>query len=475
MRTLLALLFSFSLSAQVYEGAVGWGADWTFPASYEVFIVDTTSDNSADGNTLREGFTTAISANARIIVFNGLSGTITLNSSINVSSTKPIYLAGQTAGAGGILIRANPSNSMGGLINLSAGSHIIRGVTFATGVPAATDYCCGDNLNVFGGSYHVIDQCTFLWGADESLSMINASRVTLQRSIIAESLQTPTGWADFQSLASLFSNGINRVSLYRNIYGFNNFRNPLWGGGSPGSPGNFFEMAQNYVVGWRYEGAITSVRSDLTPYDLDVSFINNVFESRAYTITTRKPITIDAGTNGAQHTAYVRDNLDDIFRVTGSEAQNANLAYTGLGAGSPFSGVVVTDVNDWTTTPFGYPLDGVSSLSREGVISAVIGEAGDLRDAGGLTSAIKNAIVSGGGSIINNPSESVTGGYPVISATPLIVDTDNDGIPDGDEEVTWINDTFGYVNALAGSAPPSVQSPSVSSAKKQTSAMLIAH
>ena len=103
MRYLVFILFSFSVSAQVFPGAVGYGANWTSPELTAVYANVTSKADSGPG-TLREAVQNATSVGV-IVTFYGLSGEIVLNSPIDVN-TNNFYLAGQTS-PNGITIRSN--------------------------------------------------------------------------------------------------------------------------------------------------------------------------------------------------------------------------------------------------------------------------------------------------------------------------------------------------------------------------------
>jgi len=87
---------------KVFPGAVGFGSQWVFTNNYEVKIVTNLKDSGP--GSLREAITSSTSHNGKIIVFNGLSGVISLNSTIDTPSGTEIYIAGQTSENGIALI-----------------------------------------------------------------------------------------------------------------------------------------------------------------------------------------------------------------------------------------------------------------------------------------------------------------------------------------------------------------------------------
>lgn len=171
---LIVLIFgqlpSYSLPA--FPGAEGMGASTIGGrnASATVYIVDTLSDNPADGVTFREAVT---ASGPRYVVFK-VSGVIMLTSDLTIDDDY-LTIAGQTS-PGGICIA--------GYTVIFEGVHdvIITHMRFRTGpLHESGDYDCiqingGSSLGAVYGSgpagtdpsYNIIfDHCSFSWSNDE--------------------------------------------------------------------------------------------------------------------------------------------------------------------------------------------------------------------------------------------------------------------------------------------------------------------
>lgn len=444
--------YNIYMYAPVFEGAVGFGANWMWSNTYEVYVV--TNLNDSGPGSFREGVESIITADGRIIVFNGLSGAIIPNSQITFNQTKQLYIAGQTS-ENGILVRGDSGYFSGALFRISnANGFIIRGMTFAIGGHGST--CCGDNFNIGGGTNIVIDRVTAVWSVDESVGGVNATNVTWQNSLLAESLSNSFHTEGEHSKAMLISNNSDKWSYYRNAFALNVDRNPLWGGDSPGPPLDEIEYVQNVIYGWDNFGFVGENTNPLSP-----SVINNVAISLPYTSSTRYAFAFNAESTGTN--VYGRDNYDDNHRTNPADPDIQAIGCTRCGL---YMSDEIPSARFSNTTPHGYPLDSEPELTRAQVIDTVSTYAGDFNDTGSITSRIRAYIAAEtGGAIIDDESD--VGGYPSITAGTIITDTDSDGIPDS-EEATWGNDTFGYVNSLISGASPTSNPSSSKSIKSST-------
>ena len=160
---------------RAFPGAEGFGA-------FAVGGAAATSTTSRTCPTRDRGACATASQTARgprTIVFD-LSGTIFLRSELKID--KPfLTLAGQTAPGDGVTVA--------GFTTSISGTHdvIVRYLRFRAG-----DINCpsfqGDALNVFESRDVIIDHVSASWSIDETLSVTHSDRVTVQWSIIAESL-----------------------------------------------------------------------------------------------------------------------------------------------------------------------------------------------------------------------------------------------------------------------------------------------
>lgn len=441
MKYLIFLLISFVSYSQVIPGAVGWGADWVFPSNYEVYIV-TNLANSGVGS-FRDACesTIPVAFDSRIIVFNGLSGTIALNlGDISPSNTKPIYIAGQTS-QNGILLTSSSYNGALMRVNANVTGFIMRGLTFAVGEGGMTSVCCRDNFDIGNGTNYYISENTFVWSVDESLGLGDATHVTFANNLISESLSLSVHAEGEHSKSTIITNNADKISFFQNLFKDNVDRNPLIGGGSPGPPLDEFELSRNVIYNWDNFGLVVAQGPK------SVNIIDNISISGAATSPDRYAFAFDE----TDATVFALGNRDDTYRTLESDAE-----FDAVGCQSCSGGVYMRTplpIGQRRLTPFAYPMANLPDYTKQQVLDTVYTFAGDVNDAGGITSRNKSDFLTRKGGIIDDPVD--VGGYPTITAGTIITDTDGDGIPDSQEAI-WGNDTFGYVNSIIGSVSPPI-------------------
>jgi hypothetical protein len=243
MRAALTLVWlvspSIAFALPAFPGAQGAGTETIGGRGGIVYVVDTTSDDPADGVTFREAVT---ASGPRIIVF-AVSGNIGLTSPLVISNPN-LTIAGQTSPGGVALVGQD--------VRLNTSDIIIRHMRFLRASGDGT----GDVLFIGNGSNIVIDHCTIKWGLDETLQIGSyygdVSDVTISHSIIAEGLDT--GHPDGESNHALGINMSykfarsqmpNHITLHHNFIAHFRYRIPQWVG--PIGPSEF---TNNVVYNW---------------------------------------------------------------------------------------------------------------------------------------------------------------------------------------------------------------------------------
>jgi len=444
-KLLIVLLFPFLLAGQVFPGAVGFGADWTFPAATAEYI-NVTNPNDTGTGSLRDAISKANGGGftARIITFYGLSGIITLSTPLDISRNNT-YIAGQTS-PNGILLRS-ASNVDVALMrtNNNVNGVIVRGITFAHG-GGRTNSVNGDNVTFLSGQNIVFDRCSFRWAIDESVNAWGSgnTKITIQNSIISETLMfathsystdpTDPAYLRPHSMGALFGNASNNISIYNTVFAHNNQRNPLFGGVP--SPGTNFEVVNCIIYNWGHFGTNFSGSS----VRLNANLINTWHINGANTSSSRYPVQVNNDVK-----LFVRNNINS------KRTSTAQAEWLAVGTGvAPYTANASTALQQLTTHNF--PLKDEPFISTTDLLAELTAKAGALpRNA--QDTRIFNEIASGTGELIDSPSD--VGGYPTIAMGDGITDTDNDGIPDSEEGN--FDNLFDYVNSLIdeqGEAPP---------------------
>jgi hypothetical protein len=251
-----AAAWPFPASRVAFPGAVGFGAAAKGGRGGDVYHVTNLADSGT--GSLREGIETALGA--RTIVFE-VGGTIDLQSPLRISAAR-LTIAGQTA-PGGIGLRGYPVVLSGAedvvlrYLRLRPGDRNAQGARGRPGrgnadLPADA----ADALSIFDSRRVIVDHVSASWGMDETLSVTSSRAVTVQHSIISESLDDsyhPEGPHGYGSL--LRGLGGRGYSFFGNLYAHHVLRSPAVGGEQTPPPGEErrgldIEFVNNVIYDW---------------------------------------------------------------------------------------------------------------------------------------------------------------------------------------------------------------------------------
>jgi hypothetical protein len=252
---MVAAFFAADAAATLpaFPGAVGQGAAATGGRGGDVYHVTNLRDYRSDNEEKIEGsLRHAIrSANGpRTIVFE-VGGAIRLREPLEIRKSN-ITIAGQTA-PGGITLWAYP-------VEISGASDVVvrymrvRVGDFNVRAPNAQSSATGgarsqsdkdldprnaNGLDIGRANRVIVDHVSIAWGLDETLSVTRSRDVTVQNSIIAESLNEsfhPKGSHGYGSLLrgeltpADQAAGVGGYTFYRNLWAHHRARNPSIGG-----------------------------------------------------------------------------------------------------------------------------------------------------------------------------------------------------------------------------------------------------
>ncbi|KAF5619243.1 pectate lyase C [Fusarium tjaetaba] len=191
----------------------------------------------------------AVSKPNRIVVFD-VGGVIKISERIVVS--KNIYIAGQTAPGGGIVVYGN------GWSLSNANDSIVRYITIRMGKGGTSGK---DAIGIADGKNIIFDHVSVSWGRDETFSINgDVTNVTIQNTVIAQGLVSHSCGGLMQTDGG--------VSLFRNLYIDNKTRNPKVKGVN--------DFQNNVVYNWGGGGGYIAGDSEADSY---VNIVNNYFIS----------------------------------------------------------------------------------------------------------------------------------------------------------------------------------------------------
>lgn len=381
----------------------------------DVYKVTSLLDDGSAG-TLRYGIENA--TGPRTIIFD-VGGVIDLQSTLAIDNDD-LTIAGQSAPGDGVALHGYPTS-----IN-NASNVILQHMRFRTGDRNAVGNAGGngdligaaaDALNVFGSDNVIVDHVSTSWSMDETLSVTNSTNVTVQYSIIAESLDDSfhdKGPHGYGSILDAVPN--STISYHHNLLAHHRSRMPRMGtfqdedDPSHGS-GYKLDIRNNVIYNWGSAEGPYSVEAD---DEYTANFVGNTMingpDSDGNNDTFRF-FSSSGFPDQPDSDIYVDDNL-----VDGADIDD-NFFYGG-GGYNRLSSEAAMDGAPVATDP---------SLLTESIVLDYAGAlARTTRDVvdGRIVDSVRNRT----GSIIDSQSD--VGGYPTLNGGTALSDSDGDGMPD---------------------------------------------
>jgi pectate lyase len=378
-----------------FPGAEGGGMYASGGRGYDVYEVTNLKDSGP--GSLRD----AVSADNRMVVFR-VSGTIQLSSALSINSRKNITIAGQTAPGDGICI-AGFNTDISNSSNI-----IIRYLRFRPGSANITSE--PDAIGGRGSKYLMIDHISAGWSTDESMSFYENDNVSVQWSIINESLTLSGHVKGRHGYGGIW--GGKDTTYHHNLFTTHTSRMPRIGNGA--TPGSI-TMSNNVVYNWGFNntyGGMTTLLSNV---------INNYYKPGPSTLRSVRERVINPGDGEF----YVNGNY-----MFGSPEVTAD---NNKGIQDRISTTVISK------TPFqNDSYANVAIEDAQAAYQAVLSKAGAVlpkRDA--VDARVVEDVRNGTGRIINREFE--VGGYPELKSAEAPADFDHDGMPDAWEDAKGLD------------------------------------
>ncbi len=391
-----------------FPGAEGAGANSKGGRGGDVYRV--TNLNDSGPGSLREGIRTA--TGPRTIVFD-VSGTISLNSRLNVNKSF-LTIAGQTAPGDGVTVAGHSTV-------VSGSNVVIRYLRFRMGdlnCPAVQD----DALWVDRATDVILDHVSASWSVDETLSVTESNRVSVQWSFITESMKNSCHVKGAHGYGSLIRYGTGLVTYHHNLYAHHDSRNPRVGDGVG------LDFVNNVIYNWGGESSYSGPAEEGTTR---VNYVGNYLVAGPQT-TNSKLRAFNGGSAGTQ--IYQSNNFLDGDRDGARDGADNGWAM--------FAGQYTK------REPARFEFPQVTTQGAQGAYDLVLNTAGHSLRRDPVDERIVGEVKAGAGRHINSQSE--VGGYPVLNPAPPLSDGDGDGIPDEWEGRHGLNPT----DASDGAAAP---------------------
>lgn len=308
-------VWSFRPAHLAFPGAEGYGRyaiGGRGGIVYHVTSLDDDATNPAEG-TFRYGITQL--SGPRTIVFD-VSGVIELKDRLTCSD-KYVTIAGQTAPGNGIMFRGAPFGM--------ASDGITRFIRMRVGGGDDWDGVSpnentSDGLGMAGNDYSIMDHCSVGWTIDEAFSSRNAKNVTLQRTLISETLNQAGHKNYVESKGTTVKHGYAATiggdygSYHHNLLAHNEGRNWSLSGGldGGGAYAGHHDVFNNVVYNWG--GRATDGGTH------ECNFVNNYYKMGASTTQTILLKAELEGTGTGTQSYYVSGNIRE--NIDGSKTED---------------------------------------------------------------------------------------------------------------------------------------------------------
>jgi len=378
---------------KAFPSAEGYGKVATGGRGGDVYIVTNLND-SGEGS-LRE----AIEASGpRTIVFE-VSGTIPLRKRLRISNDN-ITIAGQTAPGAGITLKNYH-------LDIKADNVIIRYLRVRYGDETLTD---ADAISMRYRNNIILDHVTASWGDDETMSLYHGKNVTVQWSMITETLNRDGSHAFGSIWGSPYS------TFHHNLIAHNDARNVRFASGS-----GYTDFRNNVIYNWgknsTHGGEAQQVGKDQFNFTT-VNMVGNYYKPGPRTSSRASSRLLAPGTRNGNDdlgSFYVAGNY-----MVGSESVTADNAKG------------VTNQNALMDQPWDSMKIEGEQTAEEAYIS-VLEHAGTskVRDSvdARIVEEVRNGTATyGDRGVIESQDE--VGGWPELESELPAVDSDRDGMPD---------------------------------------------
>jgi|GEM_PF-1249821 len=380
---------------RAFPGAEGAGAFTPGGRGGDVYHV--TNLNDLGPGSLRFGIQNA--NGPRTIVFD-ISGTIFLQSRLNIN--KPfLTLAGQTAPGDGITVAGWTTD-----VN-STHDVIVRYMRFRPGDVNCPNYQ-DDAFTVDKSTNVIADHVSASWSVDEVLSVTESDKVTVQWSLITESMKNSCHIKGAHGYGSLirYLNGI--VTYHHNLYAHHDSRNPRLGDNIG------LDFVNNIIFDWGNEAGYSGDASEGTPR---LNYVGNYLIAGPDTPASKRSRAFNGGSNNTL-----------IYQSNNSIDSNINGAHDGA---NTEWGMIIGSYTRQESARFQFP-----QVNTDGSVSAydrVLNLAGHSLVRDSVDTRVIGEVRNETGRHID--SQNQVGGWPTLNSLPTPPDTDQDGIPDA-----WEND-----------------------------------
>lgn len=404
-----------------FPGAEGFGKYTSGGRGGKVFVVSNLNDDGQ--GSFREA---AEKKEPRIIVF-AVSGTIHLQTKLSIKGNATI--AGQTAPGDGICIADQPV-SLGGDNIIMRYMRIRMGDKYQRG-----GMVHGNGFDdAFGGTrkkHIIIDHCSFSWSTDEVFSVYAGDSTTLQWNLIAEPLNYSyhfeTGENDYQHHGYGGIWGGAHTTAHHNVFAHCKSRTPRFDG-IRNAATEFVDFRNNIIYNWGNNNVYAGEGGNY-------NIVNNYYKYGPETSKKVKFQVLNPNNKLPQipfGKFYVAGNYVDgspevtnnnhlgvIMGNDGTEADKKAALISSPHAAIPLAEQPATDAYEAALKFAG------ASFKRDTMDTRIMEE---IKNRTGNFKDVQGGYAHG------TAYELTTNAWPSLQSSPVLLDTDKDGMPDAWEK-----------------------------------------
>lgn len=416
------------LESQVFAfpGAEGHGRNTLGGRGGEVYEVTNLKDSGP--GSLRAAVTATV---PRTVVFR-VSGTIDLQSELKILHPY-ITIAGQTAPGDGIALKRYP-------LVIAADEVIIRYLRVRLGGESggASDAVSSRYFNNI-----VIDHVSASWSVDEAMSIYHCENVTVQWSIISESLYMSNHDKGVHGFGGIW--GSNNSSYHHNLLAHHTARNPRFSSGS-----GHTDFRNNVIYNWAGNSSHGGEQNQKSDDRFNFTFINLVANYyKPGPATEPGPVSyriVNPGARGGDDFGqwYIADNVMDGNDTVTKDNWNGGVQtdekltdFQALKQNAPWPAIAITQQTAIDAYNSVLENAGATLPKRDSVDTRIVNETrGGYATYDGKSYKQQQAEPDTSQSIgiIDSPAD--VGGWPQLNSAPAPLDSDHDGMPD-EWEITY--------------------------------------
>lgn len=425
----------------IFIFASSWSQQLAFPTAegYGKFskggrggaVYEVTNLNDSGEGSLRA----AVEAEGpRTVVFR-ISGNVELERPIRITNPY-LTIAGQTAPGDGITLKNYP-------LNIDADHVIVRYIRVRPGDVSGNDY---DAISSRYNKHIILDHISASWSIDETISIYHGDSITVQWSLISESLYDSNHAKGTHGYGGIW--GSNYSTYHHNLLAHHTSRNPRMASGS-----GYTDHRNNVIYNWGfnslYGGENQQVGNDKFNFS-EFNVVANYYKPGPATRSGEVSYRIASPSYRDVKTDYGKWYVADNFVAGNPEVTMDNWAGGVQPQGGLIDTIYVKCAKPWPAMP----IDEHSAEEAYKLVLKNVGATFPMRDEidlrvindvrNGTASAEGEAYrkkdrISGSDKMGIIDSQEDVGGWTELQGAPAPVDSDHDGMPDVWEDEYKLN------------------------------------